>query len=250
MAHASVCDVSGATSPSCKVTRANWNVHDQPESFRTRPAAVNLIRLVEFKTIPQPRMLDAWHQWCNTGRVFVTRDFSAIFGHLFDRVPIRRLTSDFHHWALRKKAYKVRGYDFGVHLPLRQICLKIGLCRETLSHEMHQGVPFHFLISSPNGLSTIFLGRLLCCQIKLKFAHLHEITNNYCRTPAAARLAVDVRIGASHAAILDCLHCLHYLGSRRSEEKVRDRQVYVLHVMLGPFLSRGDMTHTHKHTHN
>ena len=34
MARASVCDASGATSSSCKVTRANRNVHDQPESVR------------------------------------------------------------------------------------------------------------------------------------------------------------------------------------------------------------------------
>ena len=41
----------GATSPSCKVTRAIRNVHDQPESVRSRPAVVNPLRLVEFKTI-------------------------------------------------------------------------------------------------------------------------------------------------------------------------------------------------------
>ena len=32
---AQVRDVSGATSPSCKVTRAIQNVHDQPESIHT-----------------------------------------------------------------------------------------------------------------------------------------------------------------------------------------------------------------------
>ena len=62
MARASVCDVSGATSLSRKVTQAIRKVHDQPESVRTRPAVVNLLRAVEFKTIPQPRILDAWHQ--------------------------------------------------------------------------------------------------------------------------------------------------------------------------------------------
>ena len=46
MVRASVCDVSGATSPSCEVTRAIRNVHDQPESVRTRPATVNLLRQV------------------------------------------------------------------------------------------------------------------------------------------------------------------------------------------------------------
>ena len=41
LAHAIICDVSGATSPSCKVTRAIRNVHDQPESLRRRSVAAN-----------------------------------------------------------------------------------------------------------------------------------------------------------------------------------------------------------------
>ena len=57
-----VCDVSGATSPSYKTTRATRIVHVQPESVRTRPAIVNLLRPVEIKTITQPRVLDTWHQ--------------------------------------------------------------------------------------------------------------------------------------------------------------------------------------------
>ena len=55
-------DVSGATSPSCTVTQAIRNVHDQPESINARPAVENLLRPVEFKTILQPRILDNWHQ--------------------------------------------------------------------------------------------------------------------------------------------------------------------------------------------
>ena len=82
MARSSVNDISGAASQSCKVTRAIRNVHDQPESLCWWPAVVNLICSVEFKTIPQPRVIDAWHQWRNAGRVVVTRDFLAIFGHL------------------------------------------------------------------------------------------------------------------------------------------------------------------------
>ena len=39
----------------------------------------------------------------NTGRVVVTRDFLATFGRLFDRVPVRILTLDFHHQTLQKK---------------------------------------------------------------------------------------------------------------------------------------------------
>ena len=49
-----------------------------------------------------------------TSRVVVTRDFLAIFGRLFDRVPVRILNQDFHHRTQRKKAHKTRNYDFGV----------------------------------------------------------------------------------------------------------------------------------------
>ena len=95
--------LSGATSQTCIVTSAIRNVHDQPKSFRTRPAVVNLLHPVEFKTISQPRIIDAWRQWSNTSCVVVTRDFLAIFGRLFDHVPVRNLTSDFHHRTQRKK---------------------------------------------------------------------------------------------------------------------------------------------------
>ena len=113
MARASACDISGATSHSCEVTRAIQNVHDQPELLRRRPALVNLLRPVEFKTIPQPQILDAWYQWRNTGRVFVSRDFLSIFGRLCD-VLVRVSASDSHHRTLRKNPYEVRDYDFRV----------------------------------------------------------------------------------------------------------------------------------------
>ena len=95
MARASFCDVSGATSCSWRswaVTRAIWNVHDQPGLIRTRPAVENLLRPVEFKTIPQPGILNICHQWRIIGGI-VTQDFLAIFGSLFDRVPVRILIS-------------------------------------------------------------------------------------------------------------------------------------------------------------
>ena len=95
MARAGVCDVSGVTSSSwrsCTVTRAIRNVHDQPGLSRTRPAVENLLRPVEFKTIPQLRILNIRHQWRNISRT-VTQDFLAIFGSLFDRVPVRILIS-------------------------------------------------------------------------------------------------------------------------------------------------------------
>ena len=58
MARASVCDLSGATSPSCQVTRAIQKLHDQLESLHTGPAVVNRLRPVEFNTIP-PGIIDA-----------------------------------------------------------------------------------------------------------------------------------------------------------------------------------------------
>ena len=49
-------------------------------------------------------------------RGLVTRDFSAIFDRLFDRLPVRISTSDLHHWNLRKKIFHIRAYDFGVQV--------------------------------------------------------------------------------------------------------------------------------------
>ena len=101
MAHASFwCHL--AIICACKGTRAIQNVHDQPEPLRRLPATVNQLCPVEFMTISQPQILDAWHQWRNTGRVFVTRDFLGIFGRLFDCVPVRNLISDLHHQTQRK----------------------------------------------------------------------------------------------------------------------------------------------------
>ena len=80
---------------------------------------MNLIRPVKFKTVSQPRILDAWHKWRDTGRIFVTQNFSAIFGRMFDRVPVRILT--FTIELHEKKAYKIREYDFGVQFDLTVI---------------------------------------------------------------------------------------------------------------------------------
>ena len=92
--------MAGATSQSCKVTRMIRNVHDQSESFRTRPAAVveNVLHPVEFKTISQPRILDAWHN----DAIPAASLSPEIFGHFRlsvwpSRVPVRILTSDLPH---------------------------------------------------------------------------------------------------------------------------------------------------------
>ena len=41
----------------------------------------------------------------------------AIFGRVFDHVPVRVLTSDIHHRTLRVKVYKIRENDYGVQVP-------------------------------------------------------------------------------------------------------------------------------------
>ena len=102
---ACVTSVVPRTSPSCTIMRAIQNAHDQPGSVRRWPAVGNLIRPVKLKTILQPRVLDAWHQWrIPTGRIVVAREFLAIFGRLFDRVLVRILTSNLHHRTQQKKS--------------------------------------------------------------------------------------------------------------------------------------------------
>ena len=44
-----------------KITLAIRKVRDQPKSLCRQLAIVNLTHPVEFKSIPQPRVLDAWH---------------------------------------------------------------------------------------------------------------------------------------------------------------------------------------------
>ena len=111
MACASVGDVSSATLPSCKVTRVIRKGITSEATCRS-----NLSRPVEFKSIPQLRILDAWHRWRNTSHVFVTRDFLGHFQPSVNCVPVRILTLDFASWPSNstKKAYKTRDYDIGV----------------------------------------------------------------------------------------------------------------------------------------
>ena len=71
---------------------------------------MNLIRPVKFKTVPQPLTPGT------SDVIFATQNFAALFGHLFDRVPVRILT--FTIQPHEKKACKIRGYDFGVQFDL------------------------------------------------------------------------------------------------------------------------------------
>ena len=121
MARANVCDVSGVTLLSCKVTRAIRNVHayDQWDSIHLRPAVENLIRLVAFKTIPQSRILDSWHQWCITGHVVVTEIFGQFRPSVwpsscsnFDLGPAPSNSA--------KKALKIRDYGLGVQFSFKK----------------------------------------------------------------------------------------------------------------------------------
>ena len=80
-----------------------------PESRSSAASNSGLIRIGT-----QPRTADAWHHDSCRPRGVVTRDFSAIFDRLFDRLPVRISTSDLHHWILRKKIFHIRAFDFGV----------------------------------------------------------------------------------------------------------------------------------------
>ena len=71
-----------------------------PESRSSAASNSGLIRIGT-----QPRIADAWHHDSCRPRAVVTRDFSAIFDRLFDRLPVRISTSDLHHWILRKKSF-------------------------------------------------------------------------------------------------------------------------------------------------
>ena len=117
---------SGATSQSCKVTGAIRNVHDHLESVRTRPAVVNVLRPVEFKLIPQPWILNTWHHDAIPAASLVTWDFLAIYGRLFDCVPVWILTSDLHHRTQQKKKKPTISFWSAVFL---QHNIKFGLFR-------------------------------------------------------------------------------------------------------------------------
>ena len=87
-----------------------------PESRSSAASNSGLIRIGT-----QPRTADAWHHDSCRPRGVVTRDFSAIFDRLFDRLPVRISTSDLHHWILRKKIFHIRAYDFGVQFSFNSL---------------------------------------------------------------------------------------------------------------------------------
>ena len=90
-----------------------WVTHE------SRSSAASNSGLIRIGT--QPRTADAWHHDSCRPRGVVTRDFSAIFDRLFDRLPVRISTSDLHHWILRKKLYHIRAYDFGVQFSFKAL---------------------------------------------------------------------------------------------------------------------------------
>ena len=88
-----------------------WVTHE------SRSSAASNSGLIRIGT--QPRTADACHHDSCRPRGVVTRDFSAIFDRLFDRLPVRILTSDLYHWILRKKIFHIRAYDFGVQFSFK-----------------------------------------------------------------------------------------------------------------------------------
>ena len=119
-----LCGTSGATLQSCKDTWAIWNVHDQPESLHTRPAVENVLRQVDFKTIPQPRILDAWHHDAIPAASSSPGNFwpfsvTCLTVFLFEFWP-RTFTIEL---SQKKNAYQIQDYDFGVHFSFKKaIC--------------------------------------------------------------------------------------------------------------------------------
>ena len=71
-------------------------------------------------TDSQSRSAGAWHQWLMPAARRRHPRFLAIFGRLFDRLPVRISTSDLHHRILRKKIYHIRAYDFGVQFSFKK----------------------------------------------------------------------------------------------------------------------------------
>ena len=112
-----------------------------PESRSSAASNSGLIRIGT-----QPRTADAWHHDSCRPRGVVTRDFSAIFDRLFDRLPVRISTSDLHHWILRKKIFHIRAYDFGVQFSFKRRFF--GSCRvgvdEGLGSRICTLVPIHW----------------------------------------------------------------------------------------------------------
>ena len=100
---------------------------DVSDSKCSWPAGINSYATCRSKPITPGRIQDhsgasnSWRlaPWHNTGRVFITRDFLAMFSRPFDRVPVQILTSDFHHRTLRKKVCKIRDYDLGVQFSFK-----------------------------------------------------------------------------------------------------------------------------------
>ena len=103
-----------------------WVTHE------SRSSAASNSGLIRIGT--QPRTDDAWHHDSCRPRGVVTRDFSAIFDRLFDRLPVRISTSDLHHWILRKKIFHIRAYDFGVQFSFKT---SLGCCADFLPSYWH-----------------------------------------------------------------------------------------------------------------
>ena len=113
-----------------------WVTHE------SRSSAASNSGLIRIGT--QPRTADAWHHDSCRPRGVVTRDFSAIFDRLFDRLPVRISTSDLYHWILRKKIFHIRAYDFGVQFSFNYAQGKMD---ETNFDEICLGV--HFALCIP-----------------------------------------------------------------------------------------------------
>ena len=94
----------------CQLAIMQGQAYDLKCSWSARitsyATVVNRLRPVEFKTIPQPRILHACHQWRNTDCVFVTRDFRpSVWPCSWSNFGLGLSPSN-----SSKKVYKIRDY--------------------------------------------------------------------------------------------------------------------------------------------
>ena len=116
----------------------------------------------------QSRSAGAWHQWLMPAARRRHPRFLAIFGRLFDRLPVRISTSDLHHRILRKKIYHIRAYDFGV-----QFSFNLSRYRVAVTVAKHQVMPSKRFARSNLGLG---VGWSMLCSYESSFSvHLQSI---------------------------------------------------------------------------
>ena len=132
-------------------------------------------------TDSQSQSAGAWHQWLMPAARRRHPRFLAIFGRLFDRLPVWISTSDLHHRILRKKIYHIRAYDFGVQfsfniffislakhdspLPCHSKLNKICTMAWVLKHESQCGFIFLYVFNGSKSCPASFFRKSSGSQV-------------------------------------------------------------------------------------